>query len=271
MIIYFSKFLFLGGKTTMKCKKLYRVQGANLGYPSILLDSSYRVNSPKTHLFVSKTLMHHQYYINKRVKQLIKRLLSEENTLHIESLTMEQVKEILDSHDVDPLNLIEFHVLDIMHTLLEENAIASKENHSRKLYMPKSVDVDRCAGGFHLSKFWLKLFCDSLICIKYHNVGTSEISRFIAPYLDEGLHGFGQIDYAPIREQTQEFNSNNSIFDDSNGLNVVYRDLKVIIRERAFVEGTRLDCEASHTVDMFMHQVESAQSEVMKLRREKEE
>jgi len=253
----------------MECKKLYRVQGANLGYPSILLDSSYRINSPKTHLFISKTLMHHRYYINKRVYQLIAQLLSEENKLYTESQVIEQAKEILDSHDVDPLNLIEFQVLDIMYALLEENAIASKKEHSKKSYMPRIVDVDRYEGGFHLSKLWLKLFCDSLICIKYHNVGTSEISQFITPYRDENLHELKKIDYAPIREQTKEFTSSNPIFDNCNGLNIVYRDLIAIIRERAFIEGTRLDCETSHTVDMFMDQVESAKNEVMKLKRAK--
>lgn len=253
----------------MKNKILYRVQGANLGYPSIILADFYKIRSPKTHLFVSKNIAHHEYYINKRVKQFIKNLLVVDGKMNITEDIVKYVSESLMERDVEPLSLIEFEALDIMLQLLEENSLEPGQIHRKKSLMPKKVDVERFEGGFHLTQLWLKIFCDSLICLKYCNVGPIDILQFIKPLIGENIYSFGQIDYAPIRLQTHKFIAKNPVFSNDFWLEVILRDLRAILREGAFVEGTSLDEDSEQVIDNFMRCIETAKTDALRLTRER--
>ena len=83
--------------------------------------------------------------------------------------------------------------------------------------MPKRVDIDRYGGGFHLSKLWLKLFCDTLIFISYCNVDVLDIFKFINSCLDKK-----QIDYSYIKKELLECISYNSVID-----NKYYKDIRI--------------------------------------------
>lgn len=249
----------------MDNKIMYRVQGANLGYPSVVLSDFYKIRDDKTHLFISRTLTHHEYYINKRIKQIIKNLLVIDGRADITDDVVKQVCESLSRCNFEPLNLIEFEVMEIMQRLLEENSLVPKQFHKKKKLMPKKVDEKRLGGGFHLTQLWLKLFCDSLVCIKYSNVDSQDILQFTESFIGEDLHGFGQIDYAPIRLQIKKCIAQNPVFSSEYGLDIILGDLRAILREGAFVEGSSLDEAPERVVDNFMSCAEDAKVKVLRM------
>ena len=248
-------------------KILYRVQGANLGYPAILLSNTYKIKSQDTHLFVSKSLAHHDYYINKRLKQLIRNILIKNGKLDDLTLyagnIMEYLYDVLLETDVESMNLIEFIIPDIMLSLLEENCLLPKQTHRKKPFMPKRVDITRHEGGFHLTKLWLKLFCDSLVYLKYSNIDTIDIRKFIELHIGKNVPKYSQIDYSGLKSQLRYFVAANPVYSSKQWEAIVLRDLKDIISEGAFIEGTSLDKKTNDTIDYFMHCVDSAKADVV--------
>ena len=196
----------------------------------------------------------------------MKRALNEDGNIYdTECGMLKHLCDALINLEVEPISLIEFPIFDIMFRLLGENSIMPKQDHRRKSLMPRKIDVERYGGGFHLSKLWLKLFCDSLVFIKYRNIKTIDMANFLRPYIDKNIQKFGEIDCANIRFQVHDFIAYNPIYNKEYGLDTILRDLKTIISEGAFIEGTSLDRNPHNTMDHFMYCVEMEKKRALQL------
>ncbi len=113
-----------------------------------------------------------------------------------------------------------------------------------------------------MSKLWLKLFCDTLIFISYCNVDVLDIFKFINSCLDKK-----QIDYSYIKKELLECISYNSVIDNKYYKDIIYRDLKNILREHAYLDGTSLGIDSDGVFEKLIYNFEQSKEDVMRLRR----
>ena len=226
---------------------LYRVQGSRLGNPVIKLSPDSDKIDEYKHLFVSKTKEHHEYYINKRVFQYIKRFLFEREKDFIEWKKTGNCEQFnLTSPQF--LTFVDLEIPWALYELLEENALSAsqKVQHERKYWMPRIVDEKRLGGGYHLTKRWLKLLNDSLLMVRYQHIGAEEI-----------INNLFDIDSYPIKScDFTDLKRDGLMIEIPSDLKAhredIYWDLKWIVKNKAFQKESSLALKPKETIDKIM-------------------
>lgn len=142
---------------------LYRFQGGN-SYPSFnIVGDDVKIDASK-YTYFSKSYDHHRYFVAKRLKQLVGRIVFEEKGLTITSVRLANPdfyrkvqKEVIESPKIDGLESIEFVIDRNFLDLIEENF---EYNHAKTKGSRIIERVDRrvYGGGYGIGEEWLRLF-----------------------------------------------------------------------------------------------------------------
>lgn len=142
---------------------LYRFQGGN-SYPSFsIIGDDVKIDSSK-YTYFSKNYDHHRYFVAKRLKQLIGKIVFEEKGVSITAFRLANhdfyrkiQREIIESPKVNGLESIEFVIDKNFMDLIEENF---EYNHAKTKGSRIIERVDRrvYGGGYGIGEEWLRLF-----------------------------------------------------------------------------------------------------------------
>lgn len=142
---------------------LYRFQGGN-SYPSFnIAGDGVKIDSSK-YTYFSKSYDHHRYFVAKRLKQLVGKIVFEEKGLTITSVRLANhdfyrkvQREIIESPKVDGLESIQFIVDKNFLALIEEN-FEYNDNKTKGSRIIERVDRKVHGGGYGIGEEWLRLF-----------------------------------------------------------------------------------------------------------------
>lgn len=145
-------------------KVLYRFQGGN-SYPSFeVTGSRVQTNNSTQYVYFSKSYDHHCYFVSKRLKQLVSRMVLENSGQSFNATNLANYefykrlqREISVSPKVDDLNSIRFMIEPSFLGLIESN-YEFNHNKSKDSKFIERVDRRVYGGGYGLCEEWLKLF-----------------------------------------------------------------------------------------------------------------
>ena len=161
----------------------YRIQGGN-SYNCIWFNSdNFYINSGN-YVYVSKTMEHHKYFLNKRIKQLIdERIFFGISTLENDRYSIRQ-KDISDAIKwfESRTNNIYFEshrikVFPCFSELLSQNCILTKNKKSGTNFVEK-VDVSN-GTGYGVSDEWLELLKKFIVLIARKKLVNKDIIEYL--------------------------------------------------------------------------------------------
>jgi len=142
---------------------LYRFQGGN-SFEHLDIRSSNPFNSANGYVYFSKSMDHHRYFISKRFKQIVNKLLSENSELSLirknlwDEENYEKIVNIVSSHaqDIGDMHSIRFIYCKPFEELLGQNYVLNMDKQGYQ-NIPERVDRRKSGGGYGLPKEWLSL------------------------------------------------------------------------------------------------------------------
>lgn len=147
-----------------KASMLYRFQGGN-SYPSFNIQGdSCKIAHSNHYTYFSKSIEHHKYFVSKRLRQIINKMVFEEKGLVISNRHLADIdfykkviKDIASSEKVSDLQSLRFLIDSNFIELIEQNY----EYNSDKTKGSKIIErVDRriSGGGYGIGNEWISLF-----------------------------------------------------------------------------------------------------------------
>ncbi len=163
---------------SQKASMLYRFQGGN-SYPSFnIRGDSCKVNQASHYTYFSKSINHHGYFVSKRLRQIVGKIILEEKGLVLSNYNLQNndfykkvKREIACSEKINNLESLRFLVDSEFIELIEQNY----EYNDEKTKGSKIIErVDRrvYGGGYGIGSEWLNLL--NLLTILY---AKKEITR----------------------------------------------------------------------------------------------
>jgi len=151
---------------------LYRFQGGN-SYPSFNIQGdTCKIGQINHYTYFSKSMEHHKYFVSRRLKQLINKVVFDEKGLVISNRNLADndfykkvIRDIACSEKISGLQSLRFLIDSNFIELIEENY----EYNNDKTEDSKIIErVDRriSGGGYGIGNEWLNLF-NSLTILYY--------------------------------------------------------------------------------------------------------
>lgn len=254
-------------------KTIYRVQGGNLSKPTIRIGESYHIQSFDEHLFVSKSKKHHEYYLGKRIIQyIIYTIMENRDTPYqkkwIKNHVFDEIYETVPTANFEtPLTALQIEILPTLYQLLEENSLSTitKHMHKSRYWLPKKVDEKKLEGGYHISKLWLKLLHDSLLCITYRVIDKEAMYSFLTMIKQEiELYNREYIEFEKVLNHTKKCQLYNR-YSIEEGKDIIYKDMREILKYNAYTESSILQDNPDQTIEKMITEFE--QSKIFSLKK----
>lgn len=161
--------------------KFYRFEGY-ISYPSILGNIYLPDNS--SYIYFSGNIKHHEYYVEKRLKQLIREILKDTDY----SLTKKAIQDIsmfngivkkVENYQVtEDLLSIELGILPIINQMIEKNFIINQRKKAQDQRIER-VDTRRKGGGYGFCGEWQRVLQLLTFFYSYQRITTENIIDFL--------------------------------------------------------------------------------------------
>ena len=128
------------------------------------------------YIYFSKTIKHHDYYVQKRIRQLI------EKDILYQLINNEKFQEIVSKTETFPREVkmcsIEFTTSPIVKKLFAKNWVFNTNKKERLPYIER-VDITKSGGGYGLSKDWLCVFNVLTYIYAHYCINKNDILDFL--------------------------------------------------------------------------------------------
>lgn len=180
----------------MNLESFYRFQGyLSYNYFDRNKNLIYGGESQETkYIYLSKSLRHHQYYMRKRIIQLINREILKESSFQLTPKTLQNLsyyREILQyiKNYQEPLNInsIELNFCPVFLNLIQGNGITNMmQKRNRKIEI---VDYKKNGGGYGFCDDWLRLLNHLTIFYRFRKITLEDIVSIVNKYRMIILYG----------------------------------------------------------------------------------
>lgn len=144
--------------------KFYRYEGVKTYKNYDFKNEEHYLESTDSYIYFSKSRKHHEYYIQKKLKQLIEREILYQTKYSLQKncvINNEKFQEVITKIENYPVefqqNSIEFTTSPTVNRLFYKNAILNLNKKSSIPYIER-VDKSKVGGGYGLCKDWLEVF-----------------------------------------------------------------------------------------------------------------
>lgn len=172
----------------LNLEKFYRFQGyLSHNYYNINGSLIKEINSESSYVYFSKNIKHHQYYLTRRIIQLIYREILENSKLQITPRLIEKLDNyqyiltcIRDYQELIPIYSVEIDFCPIFLKLIENNAIRNiRQKSKRKIEL---VDYKKNGGGYGFCDEWLNLLNNLTCFYRFKKITLEELILFVKQY-----------------------------------------------------------------------------------------
>lgn len=245
-------------------KTLYRFEGANsickLNQNN-LFDSSY--------IYFSKSLEHHQYFILKRIKQMLNKCFQEELGYQISYRNLNDYSKntairnlVLNTNAINNLYSYQLLIDTSLYDTIVNNSINSDIKKDKKRYIEK-VDRRVRGGGYGLSNEWKEL----LIYLTFFTA-TFEISRNDILELLKNIkkstktNKISNLDFMFESPSRYRYSINDHIFNDFNKYNII-NTLETIIENNLISPTSELSKFPSKSIKEIINSYEKGRNKIL--------
>ena len=173
---------------TPNLTKFYRYEGFG-SRPYFQFQGNVQLTNILNYIYFSKTEKHHQYYVQKRLKQLISQQVLEGTDIElnkksiIDSGVFTEIERCIENYPFeDTLISIEFSLSPIINQLLVKNTISSRTKQSEDRRIEKVDQRGRYGGGYGFCEDWLRVFEILTYFYSYHRITTEDMLNFLYMY-----------------------------------------------------------------------------------------
>lgn len=167
--------------------KFYRFEGTN-SYNHFDFSSRNFLGGTENYAYFSKSFKHHQFYVAKRLRQLINNELLKGTRLTLKKSTIthsEQFNGILQAVKSVPLDerqmSIEFTVSPLFMKLIKNNSVRHTEKKEGEHYIER-VDLKQSGGGYGFCEEWLELFDFFTYFYAHQRITRADLINFLYAY-----------------------------------------------------------------------------------------
>ncbi len=177
-------------KNEYKLKNLYRYQSNNIignSFRHLIIDK----NQPniemdfRNNIYFSKSYDHHKYFIRKKLKSIINKMLIEENLPTITKYNMSVLNSynqilcsIIDNYELYNHESIHLIFSNKLLNLIKENSI-KQENKIKGLALPELADRRKNGGAYGISNDWLELLNNLTLFYKKINIDYNDVLNYL--------------------------------------------------------------------------------------------
>lgn len=172
-----NNYNILGNIDSQKASMLYRFQGGN-SYPSFnIRGDSCKVDQANHYTYFSKSINHHGYFVSKRLRQIVGKIILEEKGLVLSNYNLQnndfykKVKKQIMLQKINNLESLRFLVDSEFIELIEQN-YEYNDGKTKGIKIIERVDRRVYGGGYGIGSEWLNLL--NLLTILY---AKKEITR----------------------------------------------------------------------------------------------
>lgn len=149
-------------KESTELSKFYRFEGLNSYSHFPVGNENMHIPQDSGYIYFSQSMKHHQYYVRKRLKQLIDNLMGHGNSINKKALLdsgnfNEIVRKIENLQITEKIQSIEFSLSPIIKEILENNSHLNikKEKYDKRI---ESCDLRQYNGGYGFCDEWLTVY-----------------------------------------------------------------------------------------------------------------
>jgi len=226
-----------------KASMLYRFQGGN-SYPSFNIQGdTCKIGHINHYTYFSKTMEHHKYFVSKRLKQLINKIVFDEKGLVISNRSLSDndfykkvIKDIACSEKISDLQSLRFLIDSNFIELIEQNY----EYNSDKTKGSKIIErVDRriSGGGYGIGNEWLSLFNSLTILYLKQDITRDNLISMLKAVKSGYKSKIESVEF--LMEPTHQIIVNNDIYSDFTKFKIK-QDLEEILDKGLYKEDSEL-------------------------------
>lgn len=227
----------LNSLRTSQVGGLYRFQGGN-SFEHLDIRSSNPLSECTGYVYFSKSTNHHRYFIAKRFKQIVNKLLAENSEFSLTRKNLwndelyEQIVHIVSSHhnEIGDMHSIKFIYCKPFEELLNQNYVL---NMDKKGYtnIPERVDRRKNGGGYGLPKEWLSLLEHLSVMRLDKSITTKHMLTYLEVLKSNSRPFAPKKDVIPfIKDQHYSVSLNEHIKDPFNKYSII-EDLEIIVEK----------------------------------------